>query len=129
MTRMNWLIVPAVIIALIAGGVIGAAVVNHDGDGGERVVQITAPPSEPGQAPQVVTIDDDGRWRGGGFFPFGFIFPLLWIGLIVFLISAFWRRSGWGGGGGHWESRFEEWHKRQHQPDSQGPTPPSAASA
>ena len=128
MTRNGWLIVPALIVALLIGGAIGAAVVDHDDDRGGRVVQVT--PAEPGQQPQVITIDDDNHWRGG-FVPFGFIFPLLWIGLIVFFVSMFWRRGSGGGpwGGDRWDSKFEEWHQRQHQSDGPPPTPPSAASA
>ncbi|MEQ1853201.1 MAG: Calx-beta domain-containing protein, partial [Chthoniobacteraceae bacterium] len=89
------------VLALIAGGAIGAAVADNDHERGDRVIQVMAPPSESGQQPQVITIDDDGGRWGHGFFPFGFLFPLLWIGLIFFVVSAFFRR-GRGGGPGRW---------------------------
>lgn len=134
MMRTGWLIVPAVVLALITGGAIGAAVAGNDDDRGDRVIQVTAPPTEPGQQPQVITIDDDGgRWRHG-FFPFGFLFPLLWIGLIILVISIVFRRGRWGGpgrgGGGpsSWNDRFEDWHRRQHEGDKPaGPAAPASA--
>ncbi|MGE0056536.1 MAG: hypothetical protein AB7P33_13050 [Dehalococcoidia bacterium] len=131
MMRTGWLIVPAVVLALIAGGAIGAAVADNDHDRGDRVIQVTAPPSESGQQPQVITIDDDGgHWRHG-FFPFGFLFPLLWIGLIILVISFVFRRGRgggpgrWGGGPGSWNDKFEDWHRRQHE----GDVPPAAGPA
>jgi hypothetical protein len=138
MMRTGWLIIPAVVLALVVGGAIGAAVVNHDDDRGSRVVQVTAPPSESGQAPQVITIDDgNGRWGHGGFFPFGFLFPLLWIGLIIVLISAFFRRGGrggpgrWGGGPGgwsrDWNAGMDDWHRRQHEGDKPSAPGPAAS--
>jgi hypothetical protein len=50
------------------------------------------------------------------FFGFGFIFPLLFILLILFIVFRPRRRhGGWGPGrGGHLEQRLEEWHKRAH---------------
>ena len=132
MVRFGWFIIPAVVVSLIIGGAIGAAV-THDGNprGGERVIQITAPPSDTGQpsAPQVITIDEGHRGWHGGFFPFGFIFPLLWIGFIVFIISAFFRRGRWGGPGGwgSWNGRAVEWHRRQHEGDNSPPAAPAAS--
>ena len=58
------------------------------------------------------------------FFPFGFLFFLLFIGLIL-------RVLFWGGRGGHYGprhwgdgsgSRLDEWHRRAH---TQGPADPS----
>jgi hypothetical protein len=59
------------------------------------------------------------------FFGFGFIFPLLFILLILFFVfrPRRWYGGGWGpgghgggyGGGGHYlEQRLEEWHKKAH---------------
>lgn len=50
------------------------------------------------------------------FFGFGFIFPLLFILLILFIVFRPRRwYGGWGHGrGGHLEQRLEEWHKRAH---------------
>lgn len=69
---------------------------------------------------------------GYGFHPFGFfgfLFPLLWIALLVVLFRALWRRGRcgrgpWvpgssGEGGPRW---LEEWHRRQHEPKSQSST-------
>ena len=75
---------------------------------------------------------------GFGFHPFGFfgfLWPLLWIVLIVFLFRAlfrgggYWRGGMWGrgpwgpgscsGGGPHW---LEEWHRHQHEPKGQSST-------
>jgi hypothetical protein len=59
---------------------------------------------------------------GFGFFPFGFIFPLLFFFLIFALIrGAFfrgWHNRGWGGPG-QVPPGFEEWHRKMHenQPD------------
>jgi hypothetical protein len=119
--------IPMVLAALLIGGAVGAAVVNHDDNRDDRVVQITTQPAEPGQTPQVVTIDGGDHWRGG-FFPFGFIFPLLWIGLIIFLISFLWRGGRGRGGPGGWEGRFEEWHRRQHQSGNNEPPATGASS-
>lgn len=66
-------------------------------------------------------------WHAVGwflFFPFGFLFFILFIGLVL-------RVLFWGGRGGHYGSqhwgdgpgsRFEEWHRRAH---SQGAADPS----
>jgi hypothetical protein len=135
MFRTGWFLIPAVVVSLLIGGAIGAAV-THDGDwrGGDRVVQITAPASDTGQAatPQVITIDEGHRGWHGGFFPFGFIFPLLWIALIIFIVGAVFRRGrggpgGWGGGPGSWNGRAEEWHRRQHEGDNNPPAQPAAS--
>lgn len=65
-----------------------------------------------------------GGW-GFGFFPFFWIFPLLFFFLIF---SAFRRRGPWGPGGSDWgsrheyiEGRFREMHDRAHE--GEGPTP------
>jgi hypothetical protein len=59
------------------------------------------------------------RYHGHGFFPFGFVFPLLFFFLIFFLIrGAFWGRRWGGGPGHHWGPReeiVEEWHRRLHE--------------
>ena len=75
---------------------------------------------------------------GYGFHPFGFfgfLWPLLWIVLIVLLFRALfrggghwrggmWARGPWGPGpcgegGPRW---LEEWHRRQHEPKGQSST-------
>jgi hypothetical protein len=65
------------------------------------------------------------HWRGGP--PFGFLFPLLFIGLIVLLVTgrrrAYWGHPhgpGWGGGPGGWggpggrEAMLADWHRQAH---------------
>jgi hypothetical protein len=124
MIRGSWLLIPVVIIALLVGGGLGAAVADHH----DRVVQLTTPSGE--QPVQIVRVDDGGRWHHRGFFPFGFLlFPLLWIGLIFLFWGGFWRRRG--PGWGRWDDRFEEWHRRQHGANGAGgqSSPPGASSA
>jgi hypothetical protein len=70
-------------------------------------------------------------WHAGGFFPFGlFLFPLFFIGVFVLLRGVFWRGGGhhdhhgpWGHGSGGpigsgGRDAFEDWHRRQHEPDT-----------
>lgn len=74
-----------------------------------------------------------------GFGFLGFLWPLLWIVLIVFLFRALFRGGrGWGGSWGYGPWRhgpcrpgagsgggpewLEEWHRRQHEPKSQAGT-------
>ena len=80
---------------------------------------------------------------GYGFFPFFGLFPLLLIGILLFvLFRRPWGRGHWGGGGWYGrhggvppavEDRLKDWHQRAHgeSPTTQGtgqPTdrPPSA---
>ncbi len=61
-------------------------------------------------------------WNRGffPFFPFGFLFPILFILLIFGLFRAmWWRGPRWGGGpppSGHepWEGHLEAWHREAH---------------
>ena len=86
-------------------------------------------------------------WHVFGFFPFGlFLFPLFFIAIFALMRAAFWRGGhhdhpgpwgyGPGGGWGHhghqgpWghgpggpmgtakRDAFEDWHRRQHEPDA-----------
>jgi hypothetical protein len=63
---------------------------------------------------------------GFGFFPFGFLFVLLWFFAIR---GLFWRRSRWWGDHDRGiPRRFEEWHRRAHEQDrSVGPAPGTTA--
>ncbi|MGH8908228.1 MAG: hypothetical protein ACRD0K_17390 [Egibacteraceae bacterium] len=79
----------------------GVVVSEGAGEGDADVVRVLGPGFGRGY----------GYGPGFGFFPFG----LLWIGLIVFGLSALGRRRrGWGPGPGH----LDDWHRRQHEPAS-----------
>jgi hypothetical protein len=63
------------------------------------------------------------HWHGGP--PFGFLFPLLFIGLIVVLVAgrrrAHWGRAwgpGWGGGP---DAMLADWHRRAHDEHAVAP--------
>jgi hypothetical protein len=129
MSRRLWTgLLVAVIgaIALVAVGV-GAF---HAGEG-HSVVTTVAPVAgaAPGETVRVVGYGHWGPWGGP---PFGFLFPLLIIGLIVLLLAgrrrAYWGRpwgpgpwaagpGGWGGGpcgpAGR-DAALAEWHQRAH---------------
>jgi hypothetical protein len=67
-------------------------------------------------------------WHGPfGFGFFGFLWPILWIVLLVFLFRGlffggrrYWAGPGgggpWGGGAPRW---LEEWHRREHESKGQ----------
>ena len=77
-----------------------------------------------------------GPWAGPHF---GFLFPLLIIGLIVLLIAgrrrAYWGRpwgpgwggpgpwgpGGWGGPGAGREAMLTDWHRRAHEEQADAP--------
>ena len=78
----------------------------------------------------VVRVVGWDRWRGGP--PFGFLFPLLFIGLIVVLVAgrrrAYWGRPwgpgycgpGWGGPGDR-DRMLADWHDKAHTADPNAP--------
>jgi hypothetical protein len=79
-------------------------------------------------APAVVGLHAVGWFL---FFPFGFLFFILFFGLIL-------RALVWGGRGGHYGahqwgdgpgSRFEEWHRRAHDQGSADTTRQPGASS
>ena len=79
----------------------------------------------------VRVVDSDGWGHRGGFFPGFFFFPLLFF---LAIILIFWGigRGRWRGprGGPPWdsgESRFEEWHRRQHTGEAQAPNEQASA--
>ena len=112
-------------MALVAVGV-GAF---HAGERHSEPVA-TVVPGATGTGSEVVRIVDYGHWRGGP--PFGFLFPLLIIGIIVVLIAGR-RRAYWGAGPGScgpgWgagrDAMLADWHRRAHGDD--GGPPPAAA--
>ncbi|MGH9010703.1 MAG: hypothetical protein ACRDYF_12775 [Acidimicrobiia bacterium] len=117
-------------------GVLGAMALVAVGVGafhaGERHTVTTVAPvvGTPGEAVRVVGYGHWGPGWGGP--PFGFLFPLLIIGLIVLLVAgrrrAYWGRpwgpGPWGAGPGGWaggpcgpggkDAALADWHQRAH---------------
>src|SRR5438105_14710684 len=94
-----------IVLALVVG--IGA----YDLGMSQAVVQ-----SGPAAVPAVGYYAPHAFW----FFPFGFLFPLLFIFLVFGLLRAAFGGGRWGHHGHYGElghdvpSRFEEWHQRAH---------------
>jgi hypothetical protein len=136
-TMRRAMVIGVVILAILAAIGIGVGVYNAGVDQG-----VAEGVRQSGQGTQVVRVIGPrfghGYGYGYGFFPFGLIlFPLLIIGIILLVRGAFWRgRWGgpgrWGPGGwgygppGPWgqygPQRFEDWHRRQHDPTIDRPT-------
>src|SRR5690242_19882768 len=67
MSGRNWIVIGAVIVALVGGFFIGQAVLGDDDDDGERIVRISTGPTgaSDGAQPQTeLSIDDDGQTIG-----------------------------------------------------------------
>jgi hypothetical protein len=105
-------------------GVLGAMALVAVGVGafhaGQRHTVTTVAPAV-GAAGEAVRVVGYGHWGPGwGGPPFGFLFPLLIIGLIVLLVAgrrrAYWGGPGWGGpcGTGGKEAMLSDWHRRAH---------------
>ena len=119
----------AAILILVVGGAI--AVGAYEAGLAQSAAQVVVPAA--GAAPVVAYYGHPYGW-GFGFFPFGFLFPILGLFLFFALMRAL---IGGGRGYGHrgWYSdaehavpgRFEEWHKRVHgdtAPGTDRPAPP-----
>ena len=130
MSKRMW---TGLLIGLLAGLALVGVGVGAYRAGQHDDVTVTA---VPGAAGEVVRVVDSGHWRGGP--PFGFLIPLLVIGLIVVLVAgrrrAYWG-PGWGGpcgpggpGGPGRDAMLAEWHRRAH--GDPGPTagPPATPS-
>jgi hypothetical protein len=105
----------AILILLIGGAI---AVGAYDAGIAQGTAQVVVPAAN-GAAPAVAYYGRPYGW-GFGFFPFGFLFPILGLFLFFALMRAL---IGGGRGYGHrgWysdehsvPSRFEDWHKRAH---------------
>ena len=128
----------------LVAGLLAALALVAVGVGAYRVGQHhdVAVATMPGAAGEVVRVVDTGHWRGGP--PFGFLIPLLIVGLIVVLVTGR-RRAYWGGpyGPGGWgacgpvdpggrEAMLADWHRRAHGETAGGTTtagqdPPATA--
>jgi hypothetical protein len=120
----------AVILILALGGAIAAGA--YEAGLAQSAQQIVVPATVPaaGGAPAVAYYGRPYGW-GFGFFPFGFLFPILGLFLFFALMRAL---IGGGRGYGHrgWYSdehgvpnRFADWHKQAHG-DTSVPTDRSA---
>jgi hypothetical protein len=126
MSRRMWtglLVGLLVAIGLVAVG----AGAYHAGERHSEPVATVAPGTGVAAPDGTVRVIGYDHWRGGP--PFGFLFPLLFIGLIVLLVTgrrrAFWGHPyspGWGWGGpwgpgggpGGRDAMLADWHRRAH---------------
>ncbi|HEV7685663.1 MAG TPA: hypothetical protein VGQ80_03785 [Acidimicrobiia bacterium] len=141
MSRRMWtglLVGLLVAIGLVAGG----AGAYHAGERDSGPVATVVPGTGVAAPDGTVRVIGYDHWRGGP--PFGFPFPLLFIGLIVLLVTgrrrAYWGRphgpwygpGGWGGPGGPEggrETMLADWHRRAHGEPAHPTDPASAAQA
>ena len=148
MSRRLWtglLVGLLVAIGLVAVGT-GA---YHAGERHREPVATVVPGTGVAAPDGTVRVIGYDHWRGGP--PFGFLFPLLFIGLIVLLVTGrrrhYWGRpygpggwgpGGWAGGPGGWgggpgggrEAMLADWHRRAHGepgPAATGEAPPGEA--
>jgi hypothetical protein len=106
----------AVILILIVGGAIAAGA--YEAGLAQSAAQVVVPAA--GAAPAVAYYGHPYGW-GFGFFPFGFLFPILGLFLFFGLMRALiWGGRGYGHHGWYGDGqpgvpgRFDEWHKRAH---------------
>lgn len=103
-----------VLATILVGGGIYIAYQN-----GFDAGAVSAVAAQEGDGATVVV--DHGWRRGGyGFFPFGFLFPVLFLFLIFGAFRGRWGPPRWGYGPGgigpeQMEQRLEEWHKKAHE--------------
>jgi hypothetical protein len=113
----------AAILVLVLGGLVAAGA--YEAGLAQGAAQIVVPAA--GAAPVVAYYGYPHGW-GFGFFPFGFLFPILGLFLFFALMRALvggGHRRGWYGYGEHGvPGRFEEWHKRAHGDTASGTVPP-----
>src|SRR5437868_14393899 len=116
----------AAILILVLGGAI--AVGAYEAGLAQSAQQVIVPATVPaaGGGPVVAYYGHPYGW-GFGFFPFGFLFPILGLFLFFALMRALVGGRHYGHHGWYGESqsgvpgRFEEWHKPAHG-DTTAPT-------
>ena len=120
----------AAILVLVLGGLVAAGAYEAGVAQGSAQIVAVAPGVAPAVAPAVAYYGHPYGW-GFGFFPFGFLFPILGLFLFFALMRALvGGRHGYGHHGWHAESqsgvpgRFEDWHRRAHGDAAAGTTPP-----
>ena len=121
----------AAILILVLGGAIaaGAYEAGLAQSGAQIVVPAAGVVPAGGAAPAVAYYGHPYGW-GFGFFPFGFLFPILGLFLFFALMRALvgggrgWGHRGWYDGDHGVPGRFEEWHKRAHGDTTGGTVPP-----
>ena len=115
----------AAILILVLGGAI--AVGAYEAGLAQSAAQVVVPAA--GAAPVVAYYGHPYGW-GFGFFPFGFLFPILGLFLFFALIRVVVGGRHYGGRGWYGDGqsgvpgRFEEWHKRAHGDTTGGTVPP-----
>ena len=113
-------------------GVLGAMALVAVGVGafhaGQRHTAVTTVAPLPGATGETVRVIGYGHWGPWNGPPFGFLFPLLIIGLIALLIAgrrrAYWGPpASWGGacGPAGRQEMLTEWHERAHAESKEAP--------
>jgi len=105
--------VGALLLALVVGLTAWQAGVAH---GIEQSGKIVVAPSGPNPGPYPYPYPYYGWHRPWGF-GFGFLFIPLFFAFWFFVVRGlFWRRAGYGYGGGCGpRGRFDEWHRQAHE--------------
>jgi hypothetical protein len=122
MSRRMWTGLLVGLLAAVGLVAVGAGA-YHAGERHSEPVATVVPGTGIAAPDGTVRVIGYDHWRGGP--PFGFLFPLLFIGLIVLLVTgrrrAYWggpHGPGWGGGPGGWgggrEAMLADWHRRAH---------------
>ena len=121
------IVVGVLLILAVAAGISGISAYSYHLGLAQGVAQSGRAPAPAPGAPYPMYPYGYG-WGGPygygwhfGFF--GFLWPLVWIVLLVFLFRGLWRggRGHWGGGrcGGGGPRWLEEWHRREHESKGQ----------
>jgi hypothetical protein len=134
MSRRVW---TGLLVGLLAATALVAVGAGAYHAGEDRVVTVAPVAGAPGETVRVIGYGHWGHWGP----PFGFLFPLLIIGLIVLLIAGR-RRAYWGDhhhhphGPGPWggpfgpegrEAMLADWHRRAHGEAGANPGPANTA--